>query len=122
MAGRPASVGPDSSSGSTINLPSLNVSKLTPHPEEWTLPHEWNIEKREVFQNWKMDVQNQIANIATSLDKSLQHFPHPEVGPGLDYQDEIEKAQMEKVKQERERQAGNTLLYGLARTACAERR
>jgi len=117
MAHRPASVGPDSSSSSTAELPPLQgMGRHDVLPEEWTLPHEWKIEKREMFDNWKMDVQNQIANIATNLDQSLQHYPHPEVGRGFNYSDKITVAEREKNKKVQQAvEGGNTLLYGLAR-------
>lgn len=48
MANRVSS--PDSAS-SSADLPNVHgLSKAHPHPEEWTLPHEWNIEKREMFE------------------------------------------------------------------------
>lgn len=84
MAARPISAGPDSSAGSNMELPSVaGLNKLGVLPEEWTLPHEWKIEKRELFDNWKMDVQSQISNISRSLDNSLQTNPHPDVGSKL---------------------------------------
>jgi hypothetical protein len=47
MANRVSS--PDSAS-SSADLPNVHgLSKAHAHPEEWTLPHEWNIEKREMF-------------------------------------------------------------------------
>ncbi|KAK7111791.1 uncharacterized protein [Littorina saxatilis] len=118
MANRPMSTGPDSSSGSTVvGLPLLSgLNRNDALPEEWTLPHEWKIEKREMFENWKMDVQNQIANIATNLNQSLQHFPHPDVGRGFDYTDKVVVAEIEKDKKVKSAtEGGNTLLYGLAR-------
>jgi len=85
MAARPNSSGPESSAGSQAELPPVHgLNKMGVLPEEWTLPHEWKIEKRELFNNWKMDVQNQITNISKTLDTSLQQFPHPDVGDRLD--------------------------------------
>ncbi|KAK3792660.1 hypothetical protein RRG08_032297 [Elysia crispata] len=84
MANRPNSSGPDSSAGSSAELPAVSgLNKMGVLPEEWTLPHEWKIEKRERFDSWKMDVQSQISNISQNLQLSLQEFPHPEVGSRL---------------------------------------
>lgn len=47
MANRVTSPDTSSSAGELHNAGSLN--KAAPHPEEWTLPHEWNIEKREMY-------------------------------------------------------------------------
>ncbi|XP_076442299.1 uncharacterized protein LOC143281161 [Babylonia areolata] len=117
MANRPMSSGNDSSSASTVELPPLNgLNRNGVLPEEWTLPHEWKIEKRELFDNWKMDVQNQIANIATNLNQSLEHYPHPEVGRTFDYSDQVSRAEVEKKRKVQEAtEGGNNLLYGLAR-------
>ncbi|KAL8623155.1 hypothetical protein ACOMHN_057954 [Nucella lapillus] len=72
-------------------------------------------------QNWKMDVQNQIACIATNLTYSLQHYPHPEVGRQFDYSDKVVQAQMEKKKKlQSSEEGGNTLLYGLAKVRHAQ--
>ncbi|GFO47690.1 hypothetical protein PoB_007419500 [Plakobranchus ocellatus] len=89
MANRPNSSGPDSSAGSSADLPAVSgLNKMGVLPEEWTLPHEWKIEKRERFDNWKLDVQSQISNISQNLKDSLQEFPHPEVGSRLQSADE----------------------------------
>ncbi|XP_076458385.1 uncharacterized protein LOC143292092 [Babylonia areolata] len=114
---RPFSSGPGSSSASSVELPTLaGMNRNQPLPEEWTLPHEWKMEKRELFENWKMDVQNQIANIATSLNESLQTFPHPEVGRHFDYSDKVVEAEIEKRRKvESASRGSNTLLYGVAR-------
>jgi len=42
-------VSPDTSSSAGDAPTMSSMSKVAPHPEEWTLPHEWNIEKREVY-------------------------------------------------------------------------
>ena len=48
---RPSSPpGLNSSASSTIDLPVADLGKNLAHPQIWTLPHEWNIEKREMFQ------------------------------------------------------------------------
>ncbi|XP_045211344.1 uncharacterized protein LOC123562810 [Mercenaria mercenaria] len=118
MANRATS--PDSAS-STAELPNVHgLSKASPHPEEWTLPHEWNIEKREMFENWKMDVQNQISNIAGTLSNSLRKHPRTDV-ERLDYSDVIEDNVLQKAVVQKERQAGNTLHYGLARVPAPNR-
>ncbi|KAJ8318455.1 hypothetical protein KUTeg_003546 [Tegillarca granosa] len=91
------------------------LNKNAPLPEEWTLPHEWNMEKREVFENWKMDVQNQVANIATSLGKSLKDYPHPDLNSQFDYTDEVLKAEIEKHNRIYARFSGPSLNYGLGR-------
>jgi len=111
------SSGPDSSSASSVALPPLSgLNRNDVLPEEWTLPHEWKIEKRELFDNWKMDVQNQIANIATNLNQSLKHYPHPDVGRDFDYSDKVAVAEVEKKRKvESATEGGNSLLYGLAR-------
>ncbi|KAL8588988.1 hypothetical protein ACOMHN_065770 [Nucella lapillus] len=108
MANRPMSSGRDSSSASTVELPPLSgLNRNGVLPEEWTLPHEWKIEKREM---------NDIANIATNLNQSLEHFPHPEVGQRFDYSDKVNKAEVEKQKtMQSATTGGNNLLYGLAR-------
>ncbi|RUS69003.1 hypothetical protein EGW08_023235 [Elysia chlorotica] len=107
MANRPNSSGPDSSAGSSAELPAVSgLNKMGVLPEEWTLPHEWKIEKRERFDNWKMDVQSQISNISQSLQHSLQEYPHPEVGSRLQSADES-------VEEWRDLQRQRTLVGGL---------
>lgn len=49
MTARPVSAGQDSTGGSSVPELTIGVSKLAPLPEQWTLPQEWNIEKRETF-------------------------------------------------------------------------
>lgn len=123
-AGRPMSSGPDSSSGSSVGLPPAlhGLNRHVVLPEEWTLPHEWKMEKRELFENWKMDVQNQIANLAQNLNTSLRHYPHPEVGGRFDYTDKLVEADMEKKKRiaQSSGEGTNTLYYGLARVPSAQ--
>lgn len=115
------SPGPGSSASSTLELPGVHgLSKNTGHPEQWTLPHEWNIEKREMFENWRMDVQNQIAHVAGSLTSSLRKHPRGDVGK-LDYTDVIEDNELKKKLQERERLAGRSLNFGLARVPMTDR-
>lgn len=42
---------PNSDSNSSIGGGGVGgLNKNAPLPEEWTLPHEWNMEKREVFE------------------------------------------------------------------------
>ncbi|KAL4240809.1 hypothetical protein ACF0H5_001597 [Mactra antiquata] len=116
MANRVTS--PDSAS-STMELPNVHT-KASPHPEEWTLPHEWNIEKREMFENWKMDVQNQISNVAGMLVSSLQKHPRDDINQ-IDYRDTIEDTSVQTQIVQKERAAGNTLNYGLARLPVPDR-
>ncbi|KAK3590966.1 hypothetical protein CHS0354_034538 [Potamilus streckersoni] len=113
--GRPSSPRPNSSISTGSEKPIVGgLNKNQPLPEEWTLPHEWKIEKRELFENWKMDVQNQIANVARTLTDSLQKHPRDDIAR-FTYEDAIQDAQLTKTLRHRERMAGNTLLYGLAR-------
>ncbi len=37
------------SSSSTIGLSSIVINKNKLHPEQWTMPGQWNIEKRETY-------------------------------------------------------------------------
>lgn len=46
----PSPAGLNSSASSTIEMPTIDVNKNMQHPQIWTLPHEWNIEKREMFE------------------------------------------------------------------------
>lgn len=39
-----------SDSSSSINVPAVSVKKAAPLPEEWTLPHEHSMEKREKYE------------------------------------------------------------------------
>ncbi|XP_005094187.1 uncharacterized protein LOC101855474 [Aplysia californica] len=113
MAARPNSSGPDSSAGSSADLPPVSgLNKMGVLPEEWTLPHEWKIEKREVFDNWKMDVQSQISNISRNLNSSLQTYPHPEVGSRLHTVDDT-MADWEAESQQLKR---NRMQLGLSRS------
>jgi len=112
---------PDSSHSSSLDLPNVQgLSKASPHPEEWTLPHEWNIEKREMFGNWKMDVQNQIAYLAGSLEESLRKHPREDID-NFDYSDTVENNELKKMIQQRERIAGRTLHLGLARVPAPDK-
>ena len=43
------SVDHDSGSASIVGLGGVSLNKCRPLPEQWTLPHEWNIEKREIY-------------------------------------------------------------------------
>ena len=38
-----------STSGSTIGLSSIHINRNKPHPEQWTVPLEWSMEKRECY-------------------------------------------------------------------------
>lgn len=106
----------NSDSASSVDLPAISgLNKNSAHPEEWTLPHEWSMEKRELFENWKMDVQNQIANLASSLEKSLAEYPNPDAGDYFNYEDEKLKAEFEKQHRLQARFSGGTLNYGLGR-------
>lgn len=41
----------NSDSASSVDLPAISgLNKNAAHPEEWTLPHEWSMEKRELFE------------------------------------------------------------------------
>ncbi len=66
-------------SGSSLGLENISLNRCKPHPEQWTLPHEWQIEKRELYEHWKLDLQSQISHIDKKLGKSLQEFPAEEV-------------------------------------------
>ncbi|KAK2192275.1 hypothetical protein NP493_35g03000 [Ridgeia piscesae] len=50
-----------SGTSSALKLPAITFKTSRPLPELWTLPREWNMEKREKYDTWKMDVQYQIA-------------------------------------------------------------
>lgn len=39
-----------SDTSSSVNVPAVSVKKAAPHPEEWTLPHEHSMEKREKYE------------------------------------------------------------------------
>ncbi|XP_067937734.1 uncharacterized protein [Watersipora subatra] len=65
-----------SSSSSTFGLANLNLPEpKDPHPQEWRLPYEHKMEKRELYSSWQMDVQSQICNIGDKLNESLKQFP-----------------------------------------------
>ncbi|KAF6029175.1 hypothetical protein EB796_012521 [Bugula neritina] len=65
-----------SSSSSSYGLADLKLPEpKDPHPQEWRLPHEHKMEKREVYYSWQNDVQSQILNIEAKLNESLQRFP-----------------------------------------------
>ena len=38
-----------SDTGSSLGLSSVNINRNKPHPEQWTVPQEWTMEKRECF-------------------------------------------------------------------------
>ncbi|XP_025098169.1 uncharacterized protein LOC112566300 [Pomacea canaliculata] len=77
--------------------------------------------KREPFENWKMDVQNQIAHIAQTLDASLRHYPHPEVGRRFDYADKVQEAEREKRKYLSDPERATAHAQDFSRTSHARR-
>ncbi|KAK3091980.1 hypothetical protein FSP39_024159 [Pinctada imbricata] len=91
--------GDNSETSSNVELPAVTgLNKNSQHPEEWTLPHEWNMEKRELFE-----------------EKSLEEYPNPDAGKYFNYDDERLKAEFEKQRRLYARYAGGTLNYGLHR-------
>ncbi|XP_052068832.1 uncharacterized protein LOC127708074 [Mytilus californianus] len=104
-----------SDASSSVNVPAVSVKRSAPHPEEWTLPHEHSMEKREKFENWRMDLQTQIAGVAINLSKSLREYPNEDAGDDFDYSDEIIRAKYAKDARMYARQMGETLNLGLAR-------
>ncbi|PVD39541.1 hypothetical protein C0Q70_02176 [Pomacea canaliculata] len=123
MASRPVSSGPGSSNASSVDLPPLTgINRHGALPEEWTLPHEWKMEsENRLRQNWKMDVQNQIAHIAQTLDASLRHYPHPEVGRRFDYADKVQEAEREKRKYLSDPERATAHAQDFSRTSHARR-
>ena len=55
-----------SETSSLIGLESINVNRNNPHPEMWTLPEEWNMEKRELY-----GVRQMIYNHKISLKSAM---------------------------------------------------
>jgi len=72
---RPSSPGVSSNTSSfglaNINLPEPKLQ----HPQEWRLPKEHKMEKREQYSSWQLDVKSQIDHIEEKLNKSLKMFP-----------------------------------------------
>ena len=110
-----ARVNESSDASSSVNVPTVSIKKNGPLPEEWTLPHEHSMEKREKYENWRMDLQNQIAGVAINLSRSLREYPNEDAGNEFDYSDEIIKAKYEKEARIYARKMGETLNLGLAR-------
>lgn len=81
----------DTQSESSFGLQNANVNRNTVLPEEWTLPKEHCMEKREPYSSWKADVQTQILNMGLTLDASLHDFPAEESGKGLFAGTELER-------------------------------
>ncbi|XP_002739954.1 uncharacterized protein LOC100372287 [Saccoglossus kowalevskii] len=112
---------PASCSNSTMGLPYLALSRSGPIPEQWTLVHEWNIEKRQQrdidpYVNWQFDVQSQISNMGDKLNKSLHEHP---TGDAYYANDKYGKSFEEKRRQmtkDQTRTVTNTLAYGLGRS------
>lgn len=104
-----------SDASSSVNVPAVSIKKNGPLPEEWTLPHEHSMEKREKYENWRMDLQNQIAGVAINLSRSLREYPNEDAGNEFDYSDEIIRAKYEKEARIYARKMGETLNLGLAR-------
>ena len=51
MAANANNKGDNSDTASSVDLPNVTgLNKNSQHPEEWTLPHEWSMEKRELFE------------------------------------------------------------------------
>jgi len=71
---------PGSTSGLSIGIGSIAINKNRQHPEQWTLPNQWNIEKREAYENWKVDLQCQIAHMDKQLCFMTQVAPQADVG------------------------------------------
>ena len=110
-----ARVNESSDASSSVNVPTVSIKKNGPLPEEWTLPHEHSMEKREKYENCRMDLQNQIAGVAINLSRSLREYPNEDAGNEFDYSDEIIKAKYEKEARIYARKMGETLNLGLAR-------
>jgi hypothetical protein len=45
-----ARVNESSDASSSVNVPTVSIKKNGPLPEEWTLPHEHSMEKREKYE------------------------------------------------------------------------
>ena len=45
----PEALGGSSATSSMVGLSHISLNRNKPLPEKWTLPHEWNIEKREEY-------------------------------------------------------------------------
>ena len=52
----------DAGSVASGGLPSINLIKAANVPEQWTLPGEWNIEKRELYTVCKYSFNKYIRN------------------------------------------------------------
>ncbi|KAI0235660.1 hypothetical protein LSAT2_013820 [Lamellibrachia satsuma] len=59
-----------SGTSSALKLPAIQFKTNRPLPELWTLPREWNMEKREKYDTWKMDVQYQIAYLQRKFSEA----------------------------------------------------
>jgi len=78
-AARAGSVDGSSSSAAGLpRLPGFNSNRR--HPEHWTLPKEWNIEKREAYDSWKVDLQCQISHIDKKLFEVTSYAPQADIG------------------------------------------
>ncbi|ELU16812.1 hypothetical protein CAPTEDRAFT_205282 [Capitella teleta] len=65
----------NSVASSAVGMDSFRLTRQQVLPEQWTLPKEWNIEMREMFGNWKLDVQSQIKHLDVQLNRSLTFYP-----------------------------------------------
>ncbi|KAI8501099.1 hypothetical protein Bbelb_211940 [Branchiostoma belcheri] len=94
------------------------INTNTKHPEQWTLLNDWNMEKREQYEYWFLDVQTQITNMATKLDQSMWEHPHPE-SPyyGFPPRDELELQNqwLRHLMEDKMATVPNTMAYGIAR-------
>lgn len=57
----------DAFSISSYGLGPMTFQTGEVHPQEWTLPHEHKIEKREDYSYWFTDIQASILNCARSM-------------------------------------------------------
>ncbi|PVD39540.1 hypothetical protein C0Q70_02175 [Pomacea canaliculata] len=94
----------------------LHLETLTPEDGRTTVE-----EALSSIHNWKMDVQNQIAHIAQTLDASLRHYPHPEVGRRFDYADKVQEAEREKRKYLSDPERATAHAQDFSRTSHARR-
>ncbi|XP_070581055.1 uncharacterized protein [Ptychodera flava] len=112
-----------SCASSMVGLTPIHLNGDARVPEQWQLVTEWNMERRQQrdinpYENWKFDVQSQIANMGYKLQKSLEEHPTFGGSSQSSYEsaaNDFHRRKDTMVKQQTSTVA-NSLAYGLGRT------
>ncbi|XP_003384509.1 PREDICTED: uncharacterized protein LOC100634264 [Amphimedon queenslandica] len=61
------SVSGGSGTSSLVRLPALRINRNSPSPGQWTLVREYNIEKKDQYNEWSSNVSSQLLRLRQQL-------------------------------------------------------